>query len=216
MDAKNVGARIAALRKELGLTQKELANKLLVTNKAVSKWETGDGFPDITILPTLAKTLKTSVDFLLADGSANYVARSKPAMQISFAIQLAVFTIAMIFVFLMEDIMRNYIDSATFIFTFGGSLAGAFLMQKLRKSPDFTSSLITYGFPIGCVVGEIYFVYYIYYNSMFIFGFAIMPILYSTIMMLIVYLAMRRKDAKSAYFYLQKENDAESDSVLDQ
>ncbi len=41
MDAKKTGALIASQRKALGLTQKELAGRLLVSDKAVSKWETG-------------------------------------------------------------------------------------------------------------------------------------------------------------------------------
>lgn len=47
MDAKIIGSHIASLRKEKGLTQQELAERLNVTAKAVSKWETGHGLPDI-------------------------------------------------------------------------------------------------------------------------------------------------------------------------
>nr|WP_300187562.1 helix-turn-helix domain-containing protein [uncultured Agathobaculum sp.] len=42
MDARNTGALIAGRRKALGLTQKQLAERLLVSDKAVSKWENGD------------------------------------------------------------------------------------------------------------------------------------------------------------------------------
>lgn len=42
MDKKRIGQRISTLRKEKGMTQKELAEKLCVTDKSVSKWETGD------------------------------------------------------------------------------------------------------------------------------------------------------------------------------
>lgn len=47
MDAKKFGAFIAAMRKEKNMTQMDLARKLQVTDKAVSKWERGLGFPDI-------------------------------------------------------------------------------------------------------------------------------------------------------------------------
>mgnify|MGYP002802871563 FL=1 len=52
MDAEKFGAFIAAARKEKNMTQKALAEKLHVTDKAVSRWERGLGFPDIhTIEP---------------------------------------------------------------------------------------------------------------------------------------------------------------------
>lgn len=66
MDAKKTGALIAERRKTLGLTQKELAGRLIVSDKAVSKWETGAGYPEVTLLPLLAETLGITVDELLA------------------------------------------------------------------------------------------------------------------------------------------------------
>lgn len=66
MDAKKTGALIAERRKALGLTQKELAGRLLISDKAVSKWETGAGYPEVTMLPLLAETLGITVDELLA------------------------------------------------------------------------------------------------------------------------------------------------------
>lgn len=65
MDAKTTGKFISLLRKEKGMTQAALADKLNISNRTVSKWEHGDGFPDITILPELAQTLSVSVDELL-------------------------------------------------------------------------------------------------------------------------------------------------------
>ena len=61
MDINKVGKFIASLRKEKGLTQQELGDKLFVTNKAVSKWERGLSFPDITILQKLADILEVDV-----------------------------------------------------------------------------------------------------------------------------------------------------------
>ena len=57
MDNTQFGAFLAQLRREQGLTQRELADLLHVTDKAVSKWETGKGFPDIKQLEPLAQTL---------------------------------------------------------------------------------------------------------------------------------------------------------------
>ena len=61
MDSQKFGAFVAEIRKERGLTQSELAKKLSVTNKAVSRWETGAGFPDINTLEPLAEALGVSV-----------------------------------------------------------------------------------------------------------------------------------------------------------
>lgn len=53
-------------RKEKGLTQEELANKLSVTTQAVSKWENGKGYPDVTTLGNLASALDLSIDELMS------------------------------------------------------------------------------------------------------------------------------------------------------
>lgn len=57
--------QIAFLRKQLGMTQEELAGKLGVSNQAVSKWESGQCCPDISLLPELAELFRVSVDELL-------------------------------------------------------------------------------------------------------------------------------------------------------
>lgn len=61
MDAKELGSFIAALRKENHMTQAELAKKIHVTDKAVSRWERGLGFPDINTIEPLADALGISV-----------------------------------------------------------------------------------------------------------------------------------------------------------
>ena len=65
MNAADVGAKIAERRKELGMTQIELAQKLYVTNKAVSKWENGMNFPELSLMEPLASALGISVVELL-------------------------------------------------------------------------------------------------------------------------------------------------------
>ena len=56
MDAKSFGAFIADQRRTLGLTQAEVAARLHVTDKAVSRWERGVGLPDINTLEPLARS----------------------------------------------------------------------------------------------------------------------------------------------------------------
>ncbi len=66
MDAKRTGPFIAERRKLMGLTQKELAEKLQVTDKAVSRWETGKGLPETSLLKPLGSILGVSVGELLS------------------------------------------------------------------------------------------------------------------------------------------------------
>lgn len=65
MNSKIFGATIATLRKKNGMTQTALAKKLQVSDKAVSKWETGLGFPEITLLPKIAEVFGVTVDYLI-------------------------------------------------------------------------------------------------------------------------------------------------------
>jgi len=65
MNPIKTGQFIQILRKERKLTQTELAEMLMITNKAVSRWETGDGFPDVVILPKLSEILGVSIDEIL-------------------------------------------------------------------------------------------------------------------------------------------------------
>lgn len=61
MDAKKMGAFIAQCRKQCGMTQSDLADKIHVTDKAVSRWERGIGFPDIKTIEPLAEALGVSL-----------------------------------------------------------------------------------------------------------------------------------------------------------
>ena len=65
MDNIRTGKLIAKLRKQRGLTQQQLADKLNLSNKTISKWESGAGSPDISNLPILAEALGITVDELL-------------------------------------------------------------------------------------------------------------------------------------------------------
>lgn len=66
MDQVKVGKYISQKRRELGLTQKELAEIIEVTDKSVSKWERGNGLPDVTRLKPLCDALKVSLNELIA------------------------------------------------------------------------------------------------------------------------------------------------------
>lgn len=66
MDQIRTGSLIRQLRTERGLTQKQLAERINVSDKAVSKWERGNGCPDVSLLTALAEVLDTDIHALLS------------------------------------------------------------------------------------------------------------------------------------------------------
>lgn len=65
MDLNKTGKFIALIRKEKGLTQRELAEKLNLSEKTISKWERGVGFPDISLILPLCKCLEIDANELM-------------------------------------------------------------------------------------------------------------------------------------------------------
>ena len=63
----NIAQNLRKYRKERGLTQEELAKRIDISPQSVSKWECGDGYPDIELLPAIANHLKISVDALIGN-----------------------------------------------------------------------------------------------------------------------------------------------------
>ncbi len=68
----HIHQQIASLRKQKGMTQEQLANALGVSNQAVSKWESAQCFPDIQLLPKLARLFHTSIDNLMGFQPESY------------------------------------------------------------------------------------------------------------------------------------------------
>ena len=65
MERKTIGGLIAALRKANGMTQKDLAERLNVSDKSVSRWERDDGAPDLSLIPVIAEVFGVTCDELL-------------------------------------------------------------------------------------------------------------------------------------------------------
>ena len=65
IDMKQMGERISRLRQEKKLTQIELGEKLGISSQAISKWERGQAFPDVSRLDELAELLEADVGYLL-------------------------------------------------------------------------------------------------------------------------------------------------------
>lgn len=118
MNAATVGKQIAALRKVRGLTQKELAEKLHVTDKAVSRWEWGLNFPELTLLEPLAEELGTTVADLLglesptkqqiADTVSAMGQKASPWKSIPFLISISLSLILAVYILLTEGLEDEY------------------------------------------------------------------------------------------------------------
>ncbi|ORT99908.1 Transcriptional regulator [Anaerovibrio sp. JC8] len=84
MDKYVTGAVIRKLREEQKMTQEELGRKISVSSKAISKWETGQGFPDISLLEVLARALNISVIELLAGADIRNENRASNMKKVKF------------------------------------------------------------------------------------------------------------------------------------
>ncbi|MBR7081250.1 MAG: helix-turn-helix transcriptional regulator [Oscillospiraceae bacterium] len=131
MKRESMGAVIAEKRKELGITQLELAGRMGVTDKAVSKWERDLSYPDINSLPKLAEILGMSVDelMLIKSNSAQQECRT-PISEILHTVFSAV-CLAMGVAVVVLSIMKK-LDPQTAIIMLGIGLAcgGIDLLQK--------------------------------------------------------------------------------------
>lgn len=94
---ENFGIIIKRNREEKGWTQKELAQKLHVSDKAISRYETGKGYPDITMLPAIARILELNYNELL-DGNEYIINRKKKRLFILKIIILSLVFICLLFV----------------------------------------------------------------------------------------------------------------------
>ena len=81
MEKKTIGGFIAALRKANGMTQKDLAERLHVSDKTVSRWERDDGAPDLAVIPVIAEIFGVTCDELLRGERKPPAERAEPAEQ---------------------------------------------------------------------------------------------------------------------------------------
>ena len=102
MNRGNMGDIIAERRKEKGMTQKEIAEMLNITDKAVSKWERNIACPDTALIPKLAEILGISIDELMAAkpmvssghrGAGYFMEISFPAIGLAMGIAVAVLSV---------------------------------------------------------------------------------------------------------------------------
>lgn len=110
LDYKKIGAYISLKRKQLGMTQSELSERLHVTPQSVSNWERGETLPDLSLFPDLALLLNTSADELLGGGSCEWIYKKRITVE---RMSQAIDCIASLRLLLGEDhfMYRTMIDA---------------------------------------------------------------------------------------------------------
>lgn len=128
---KTLGAMIASLRKEHGMTQLELATKMNVTDKAVSKWERDLSCPDVNSLPKLAELFGISVDELMSSKSAGQPESVAAKINKIVSLVLKAMVVAMgVAVFVLSILKEIDLYSGFKMLGIGMACAGISLLQK--------------------------------------------------------------------------------------
>lgn len=153
MDAKQTGGRIAALRKARGMTQQQLANRLCLTNKAVSKWETGEGLPDVASLPPLAAALGVSIDELLCGKAEVERTGAYPkGARLAMAMQCALCALLVGVIAAQGKGIVSFLEPASVVFVLGLAPVMTLLAMRVRRSEKFLENLVCFGaLAAGCV-----------------------------------------------------------------
>lgn len=152
MDQIQIGKFISAKRKEQGLTQMQLAEKLGITDRAVSKWETGKSLPDASIMLELCSILKITVNDLLCGevvSMKNYneqteknliemIRQKEEADKRLLWLEIFIGVISTVFLFTMILIaalieMQDWTRILLIVFGFAVFLTGVFIAVRLEQ-----------------------------------------------------------------------------------
>ena len=132
MSNKTMGETISLLRKEKGMTQSELAEKMNVTDKAVSKWERNLSCPDINSIPKLAEILGISVEELLKSQNNNSLEDNKTEEILNIA--LIGVGLAMGICVVVTSILKQIDSNSAFaMLGIGLSSFGIYLLKNKNK-----------------------------------------------------------------------------------
>ena len=118
MNQDKIGKLILQLRKKQGLTQQQLADKLNVSAKAISKWECGNGFPDITMIGEISKVLNVTADELLSGKLNNQQKHWKKYILFISILLMAVLTITFIIIPIVSKKEKNAFKNCIVIRTY--------------------------------------------------------------------------------------------------
>lgn len=131
MKKATMGMIIAEKRKELGMTQLQLADKMSVTDKAVSKWERNLAYPDVESIPKLAEILGVSVDTLMQIKTEAISEEEKTKMQDIFLLIPKAVCVAMGIAVTVLSVLREIdADKAVLMLGIGVACAGISFLQR--------------------------------------------------------------------------------------
>ena len=179
MDCEKIGNFIMQNRKAKKLTQKQLADKLCVTDRAISRWERGVGTPDISLLITLGETLGVSVneillgekienitkeqsDKILVDSISLYRKNDiKKAVKTFFLITIMIISLLLAITFFNISMIISNLSIYYIFLILGGLFVSLLVFTKLSKDYLLKKKIVI----IACVVYTISLVFYSFYTG---------------------------------------------------
>ena len=219
MMTNDIGKFIQEIRKEKGLTQKELAELIGVSDKTISKWENGNSSPDTSMLMSLSEALEVTVNELLSAeriAPENYSMKAEETIMtlikeneagkrthlISQIIGLLLIILAFVLIFVISagtETIALFLDSASFVFLLIISV-GVVLLSGARDRESVLMLLSKTVIPIGLVIAIVSFIIFMaLINDLSVIGpnlcVIMLSILYSCIAKIIieVMIAKRRQ-----------------------
>ena len=179
MDCEKIGNFIMQNRKAKKLTQKQLADKLCVTDRAISRWERGVGTPDISLLITLGEILEVSVneillgekienitkeqsDKILVDSISLYKKNDiKKTVKIYFLIMIMIASLLLAITFFNISMIISNLSIYYIFLILGGLFVSLLVFTKLSKDYLLKKKIVI----IACVVYSISLVFYSFYTG---------------------------------------------------
>ncbi len=156
MEQPSVASIISTRRKALGLTQQALADQLHISNKSVSKWETGEGLPDISILKELASALQISVDELLGNALHQTVAITNIPNKVRLVRLMTRFGVIIVYLFPFISLTFNSSEPSGlgtwFDAVFGNNLTLIYSGYNLIANNSWIGRFVLIGFVLNLIL----------------------------------------------------------------
>lgn len=138
---KHFANNLCHYRKQLGLTQTDLAKKLNYSDKSISKWERGEGLPDLTVTAQIAEIFGLTVNDMIAEKPKRHLLTTRNKVIITLLSIGATWLIATILFFIFELVFDSFDSWKLFVYTVPTSSIVATVFSSLwwKKFPLFIS-----------------------------------------------------------------------------